>query len=146
MDVASFGAALLAVSLIAQQPLVGLARPSGLGTLVDGFRCMRGRQAIQAACTSRHSGSSGQRRSRWSAVGTRSVSQVIVPYPPQVLRRGEHLPYHPQLEPGASRRTWNSRPHTGRSPARSSPHRSGSQLTPRRSMYSVTSSSSVVTR
>jgi MFS family permease len=51
LDVASFGAALLAVFLISPQPPAGAAaghRP-GLRSMVEGLRFVRGRQAIQGA-------------------------------------------------------------------------------------------------
>ncbi len=49
MDVASFGAALLAVFLISPQPPVRGGHPPGLRSIIEGFRFVRGRQAIQGA-------------------------------------------------------------------------------------------------
>lgn len=46
-DVASFGAAMLAVFLITPQPLVGSGHPPGLRSIVEGFTFTKGRQAIQ---------------------------------------------------------------------------------------------------
>lgn len=49
MDVASFGAGLVAVSLISPQPPAGGGHRPGLRSIVEGFRFLRGRQAIQGA-------------------------------------------------------------------------------------------------
>jgi MFS family permease len=49
MDVASCGAGLLAVSLISAQPPAGGGHPPGLRSVAEGFRFLRGRQAIQGA-------------------------------------------------------------------------------------------------
>jgi MFS family permease len=49
MDVASFGAALIAVFLIAPQPAGGEGHRPGLRSIAEGFRFVRGRQAIQGA-------------------------------------------------------------------------------------------------
>jgi predicted MFS family arabinose efflux permease len=49
MDVASFGAALMAVFLIAPQPPTGAGHRPGLRSIAEGFRFVRGRQAIQGA-------------------------------------------------------------------------------------------------
>lgn len=49
MDVASFGASLLAVFLISPQPPVGGGHRAGLRSIMEGLRFVRGRQAIQGA-------------------------------------------------------------------------------------------------
>ena len=49
LDVAGFGVALLAVSLMSPQPPGEGARRPGLGSIVEGLRFLRGRQAIQGA-------------------------------------------------------------------------------------------------
>jgi MFS family permease len=49
IDVASFGASLLAVFLIAPQPPIGGGHPPGLRSIAEGLRFVRGRQAIQGA-------------------------------------------------------------------------------------------------
>jgi MFS family permease len=49
LDVASFGVALLAVFLMSPQPPGEGARRPGLGSIVEGLRFLRGRQAIQGA-------------------------------------------------------------------------------------------------
>ncbi|MBV9382363.1 MAG: MFS transporter, partial [Streptosporangiaceae bacterium] len=49
LDVASFGASLLATFLIAPQPPAGLRRAPGLRSIAEGFRFVRGRQAVQGA-------------------------------------------------------------------------------------------------
>jgi MFS family permease len=49
LDVASFGASLLAVFLISPQPPAGGGHPPGLRSILQGLRFVRGRQAIQGA-------------------------------------------------------------------------------------------------
>lgn len=49
MDVASFGASLLAAFLISPQPPTGEAHRPGLRSIIEGFRFVRGNQAIQGA-------------------------------------------------------------------------------------------------
>jgi MFS family permease len=50
LDVATFGVALAAIWLIAEQPATGAANhPPGLRSIVEGLRFVRGRQAIQGA-------------------------------------------------------------------------------------------------
>lgn len=47
-DVATFGAALIALFTISSVPLVGGGRKFGLGSIVEGFSFLRGKRAIQA--------------------------------------------------------------------------------------------------
>ncbi len=49
VDVASFAASLLSVFLISPQPPAGEAHRPGLRSIIEGFRFVRGRQAIQGA-------------------------------------------------------------------------------------------------
>jgi MFS family permease len=49
LDVASFGASLLAVFLISPQPPADGAHPPGLRSIMEGLRFVRGRQALQGA-------------------------------------------------------------------------------------------------
>jgi MFS family permease len=49
VDVASFGASLFAVFLISPQPPAGAAHPPGLRSIAEGFRFVRGHQAVQGA-------------------------------------------------------------------------------------------------
>jgi MFS family permease len=90
MDVASFGAALVAVFLISPQPPAAAAghRP-GLRSIIEGLGFVRGRQAIQGAwpCPTPCGGGCPACRSRWSpavrASGTWSPERSR---PPSAIR------------------------------------------------------------